>query len=244
MTTPSRLLADVHLSEQHPARTALFLQVLGNQAAASTAVYLLGDIFDIWLGDDDTRPLAVSVATGLRALTTRGVPVYWLAGNRDFLLGPQFGAQTGVQLLPDPVCLDLHGTPTWLSHGDQFCVDDPAYQAFRHKVRNPAWQQEFLAKPLAERQKIAQGYRADSQYEQTLKPEAILDVNRTAIDALWTQSPARRLIHGHTHRPALHVTTLADASMATRYVLPAWEATQGYALAVDTQRVWLETYTA
>ncbi len=240
-TAPSYLLADVHLSEQYPARTALLLEFFQTQAVHSAAVYLLGDIFDIWLGDDDPRPLAVAVSAALQTLAARHVPVFWLAGNRDFLLGPRFATRTGVQLLPELVALNLHGVPTLLSHGDQFCTDDPAYQDFRRKVRNPAWQQEFLAKSLAERQSIAQGYRADSQHEQTLKPEAILDVNPAAIAALWQQYPARRLIHGHTHRPALHLHALADGTRATRYVLPAWEATRGYVLAVDAEHVHLET---
>jgi UDP-2,3-diacylglucosamine hydrolase len=239
---PSRFVADVHLSAAHPARTALFLRFLETQAPYSAALYLLGDIFDVWLGDDDTSQLAQTVIAALWRLTGTGTSVFYLHGNRDFLLGAQFLAATGVQLVPDPVLLDLHGIATLLTHGDQLCTDDLAYQAFRQQVRAPAWQQHFLARPLAERLAIAQGYRADSQREQRAKPDIILDVNPDAVRQLFAAHPAAlRLIHGHTHRPAAHVLTLAAGRTATRYVLPAWEDALGGALCVTDERLWLES---
>jgi len=226
-------ISDLHLDAERPDITALFLDFLASEARAAEALYILGDLFEAWVGDDDSSPLIDAVRAGLRDLIAAGVPVYFLRGNRDFLVGAKFAADTGAQLLADPCLITLHGEPTLLMHGDLLCSDDLAYQTFRRQVRDPAWQENFLAQPLAARQAFAAQARAASQQHQDgLKAsnalEAITDVSADTVTETLTRYGVIRLIHGHTHRPAIH-SLRSGGHSAQRIVLGDWY-TQGSVL--------------
>ena len=224
------LLSDVHLCEERPQQVERFLAVLEGPAQACAGLYILGDLFEYWVGDDDcSAPLAARVIAGLQALAASGTRISLLHGNRDFLIGAGFAAAAGLELLDDPVCLDLQGTPTILMHGDLLCTDDTGYQAFRAQVRDPAWQQQFLAQPLAVRHQIARGATAESGRAKAHKSEDIMDVTETAVSAVFRRFGARRLIHGHTHRPGHHVHQV-DGRSCERWVLPDWYGPGGYLL--------------
>ena len=214
-------ISDLHLDPEHPTITALFLEFLETRAPGADALYILGDLFEVWIGDDDTGLMNGAVTRGLHACAAGGTPVYVMHGNRDFLLGQQFAAQAGCTLLDDPACIDLYGTPTLLMHGDLLCTDDTEYMAFRDMVRNPQWQAELLAKPLNERRQIAAGMRQCSREQTGGKPEAIMDVNPQAVQQAMSGHGVQRLIHGHTHRPAIHALTVAGKP-AQRIVLGDW----------------------
>ncbi len=186
-------------------------------------LYLLGDLFEYWAGDDDRHdPYHQSILAALKTLSDQGVELFWIAGNRDFLVGEAFAKQVGMQRLPDPCIVTLDGQRIILSHGDAYCTDDHGYQEFRQQVRDPAWQQHFLQQPLAARKQVIQGLRTQSQAAQRQKSMEIMDVNPDAIALLFRQSDAAIMIHGHTHRPARHLTQ-QDDSQQLRYVLPDWE---------------------
>jgi UDP-2,3-diacylglucosamine hydrolase len=218
---PAALFAsDVHLQPSMPRTAHAFLDFLLRRAPQSPRLFLLGDLFEAWPGDDDIdNPFHRTIADALRSLSDQGVQIGWIAGNRDFLVGAGFAAATGVQLLTDPSVVVLAGRRIVLSHGDAQCTDDADYQRFRAQVRDPAWQRDFLARPLAERKAIAQQMREGSKAAQRSKTYEIMDVNGAAIDALFDASGAEVMVHGHTHRPACH-----DAGKARiRYVLPDWD---------------------
>lgn len=230
-------ISDLHLDESRPEITHLFLAFLREEARSAEALYILGDLFEAWLGDDDRSALTDAVRQALRALVTAGVPVSFLRGNRDFLVGTDFAAETGATLLPDPCVMVLYGEPTLVMHGDLLCTDDLAYQAFRKQVRDPAWQETFLTQPLPARQAFAAQARAASQQRQagliaanTL--EAITDVNAAAVEDTMQRYGVTRLIHGHTHRPAIHALT-AGGHRAHRVVLGDWYE-QGSVLRVSS----------
>ena len=238
------IVSDLHLDAARPAITECFLRFLREEAASAQALYILGDLFEAWVGDDETTEPAQAVRAGLHALTQSGVPVFFLRGNRDFLVGPRFAAETGVQLLPDPSVVSLHGQPTLLMHGDLLCTDDLAYQSFRNQVRDPTWQAQFLAQPLPARQAFAAQARAASQkHQQGLKNarqlEAITDVNEDAVRSTLQRYGVTRLIHGHTHRPAIHALRLGKQS-AQRIVLGDWYE-QGSVLRLDSDGISLES---
>ena len=219
-------ISDLHLDPSRPAITELFLRFLREDAAEAEALYILGDLFEAWVGDDEDSALATAVKAGLRALVEAGVPVHVMRGNRDFLLGPDFAADTGVHLLADPCVAVIHGEPTLLLHGDLLCTDDSRYQDFRRQVRDPSWREQFLAQPLAARRAFAQQARAASQdHQQGLKQEgqleAITDVNAEAVSAMLERFGLRRMIHGHTHRPAIHSLRSGERG-AQRVVLGDW----------------------
>ncbi len=219
-------VSDLHLHASRPAITALFLDFLRAEAAQAEALYILGDLFEAWLGDDADDALAQSVRAALSRLRAGGVPVYAMRGNRDFLFGPRFAAESGATLLPDPCVVRLYGEPTLLMHGDLLCSDDRDYLAFRAQVRNPAWQQDFLSRPLAERLAFAERARAASSERQAgLRDEgaleAITDANADTVAATMARYGVRRLIHGHTHRPAIHSLRVNGAT-AQRIVLGDW----------------------
>ena len=223
MTMPARALAllisDLHLQPSHPETCAAFFAFLQERAMASTALYLLGDLFEYWAGDDDlSDPFQQTIAQAIRAVSDTGVAVYWIAGNRDFLVGTDFAATCGLTLLAEPHVIDVSGERVVLVHGDAECTDDLRYMAFRTQVRDPLWQAQFLAMPLAQRKAIIAGMRQGSKDAHSTKSAEIMDVNAQAIDALHNKCGADIIIHGHTHRPALHV---CGARM--RYVLPDWE---------------------
>jgi UDP-2,3-diacylglucosamine hydrolase len=218
--TVALFVSDLHLQASLPATTAAFLAFLQTHAARTEQLYLLGDIFEYWAGDDDlVTPYNQQIADALKALQAQGVALFWIAGNRDFLVGEAFAAAAGLSLLPDPHVITAAGRSIALAHGDAQCTDDVAYMAFRAQVRQPAYQQQFLAMPLAQRKAIIEGMRKNSQQSNQDKSMEIMDVNADAIDALFAQTGVATLIHGHTHRPALH---RLDGERL-RYVLPDWE---------------------
>jgi UDP-2,3-diacylglucosamine hydrolase len=219
-------ISDLHLDGSRPGITALFHRFLREEARGAEALYILGDLFEAWVGDDQDDEIATSVRGALRELTDAGVPVAFLRGNRDFLVGQRFADETGARLLADPCVVSLHGEPTLLMHGDLLCSDDEAYQAFRRQVRDPDWQQAFLAQPLAARQAYAAQARAASQQHQSgLKSanasETITDASDDTVRATMARYGVTRLIHGHTHRPALH-SLQVEGRTARRMVLGDW----------------------
>jgi UDP-2,3-diacylglucosamine hydrolase len=227
-------ISDLHLDAERPAITELFGRFIDGEAASADALYILGDLFEAWVGDDDPSAAGAFVANKLRGLRETGVPVYFMRGNRDFLLGDDFAARAGITILPDPSVVLLHGTPTLLMHGDTLCSDDVAYQQFRAQTRDPDWQRQFLAQPLATRLAFAQQARAASKAHQSgLKAQgamdAITDVNPATVEATLARFGIATLIHGHTHRPAVHAH-----EGGTRIVLGDWYE-QGSVLRVDTQ---------
>jgi len=222
MTDVTLFISDLHLSDERPAITRLFLDFLDTQARAARALYILGDLFEYWIGDEavDLDEFRATVA-GLRALASRGVPVFVMPGNRDFLMGPDFERASGCRLLPDPTCIDLYDTRVLLAHGDALCTRDAEYMAFRKMVRDPEWQRAILAKPVAEREAIARQYREVSKTNSTVKTLDIMDVTPEAVESIMREHGVQHLIHGHTHRPAEHRFSL-DGLPATRTVLGDW----------------------
>lgn len=212
-------VSDVHLSPALPKTTERFLSFLSHQARDTESLYILGDLFEYWAGDDDLNdPYISSIVKALKSVSESGVGLFWIAGNRDFLIGAQFCATIGAQALVDPTLHELGGKPFLLSHGDALCTDDYSYMQFREMVRNPAWQQQFLRKPLSERKAIIEGMRKMSHQEQQTKRMEIMDVNLNAVNDLVKAHPGCTLIHGHTHRNAIHREEFAE-----RYVLQDWD---------------------
>ena len=214
-------ISDLHLSEDTPATLAAFDALLAGPARSVDELYILGDLFEYWAGDDDDTALARHVAKGLRALAEEGVRIFFLAGNRDFLLGEAYAASAGMRLLAEPTEIELDGRRVLLSHGDTLCTDDRAYQDYRAMVRAAEWQAGFLAKPLTERRAFIEHLRQRSQQAKREKSMEIMDVNLTAVEDLLRTHGHPTLIHGHTHRPARHVHHL-DERECVRWVLPDW----------------------
>ncbi len=214
-------ISDLHLSPNHPGILELFLRFLSTRARSAQQLYILGDLFDAWIGDDDDSPPGPAVRAGLRALTASGTHCFLMHGNRDFLIGRAFARDTGCTLLRDPTRIDLDGTPTLLMHGDLLCTDDVAYQRFRRRIRNRLVQRLFLWKPLASRRSVAADYRRKSGAATANKAEGIMDVNSETVNVHLRRHGARTLIHGHTHRPADHRFTL-DGQEVARHVLADW----------------------
>ena len=214
-------ISDLHLDPERPVIKELFLEFLKNRAVRAEALYILGDLFEAWVGDDDDAPMNRAVCSALRACAESGTAVYVMHGNRDFLLGPVFAEQSGATLLDDPARIDLYGTPTLLMHGDLLCTDDTEYLTFRKMVRDPDWQSAMLAKPLEERRLMAQEMRASSREQTGGKPETIMDVNSDAVIDVMRAHQVTRLIHGHTHRPAVHELEVAG-EVSQRIVLGDW----------------------
>ena len=222
-------ISDLHLDSARPHVIAGLAHFL-NTNNDCDALYILGDIFEAWLGDDDDSPLAVQVTDLLAGFTQKGADLYLMRGNRDFLLGPAFAQRVGADLLIDPTVIDLYGTPTLLMHGDSLCTGDTDYQAFRKVAHDPAWQAELLAKSLAERKVIAEHLRSVSKEAGSNKADDIMDVTPSEVIEQMSKFGVERLIHGHTHRPQRHNTGLG-----TRWVLGDWDA-QGWALKVDERK--------
>lgn len=214
-------ISDLHLDASRPAVTQLFLDFLAREAREAEALYILGDFFEAWIGDDDPDPHHAQVMQALKQLTDSGIPVSLMHGNRDFLIGRQFATKTGVRLLQDPTALDLYGSATLLMHGDTLCTDDVEYQKVRRMFHDPAWQRAFLAKSIAERRAFAAQARTESRSRTATKPEHIMDVNQQAVAAVMAKHGVRRLIHGHTHRPAVHRFRSHGEAME-RIVLGDW----------------------
>ena len=223
MTLPSRTLAlfisDLHLQPLHPRTCSAFFAFLQERAMAAEQLYLLGDLFEYWAGDDDLESrFHQDIANAIRAVSDRGVAVFWIAGNRDFLVGPAFAQAAGLTLLAEPHVCEIGGHRIALVHGDAECTDDLKYMAFRTQVRAPAWQAQFLSMPLTQRKAIINGMREGSKAAHTTKSYELMDVAPAAIAALHARTGAGIIIHGHTHRPALH-----QHDGKRRYVLPDWE---------------------
>ena len=217
--TLALFISDLHLQASHPRTAEAFFRFLAERAAQAERLYLLGDIFEYWAGDDDLDdPFNHGVAAALRRVSDAGTAVYWLAGNRDFLVGTGFAAAAGLTLLAEPHVATIGGRKVALVHGDAQCTDDVKYMAFRAQVRDPAWQRQFLAMPLAQRKAIIAGLREGSRAAHGEKSYEIMDVTPAAVAALHADTGTDVIIHGHTHRPALH-----EAAGKRRYVLPDWE---------------------
>ncbi|OOF36800.1 UDP-2,3-diacylglucosamine diphosphatase [Rodentibacter heidelbergensis] len=197
-------ISDLHLRETQPELTALFLDFMQNLAPTAEAVYILGDLFDFWIGDDEQSPLIIQVKNSIKQITAQGIACYFTHGNRDFLIGKRFAKETGMTLLPDYHIINLYGVPTLLCHGDTLCIDDVKYQQFRQKVHQKWRQWLFLHLPLKVRLKIAEKIRAKSRKDKAQKPDDIMDVNRPFTLAQMQRFNAPCLIHGHTHREAIH----------------------------------------
>lgn len=218
------LLSDLHLDAQQPERTQAFLRwSRSSHARAAAAVYILGDLFEAYLGDDDDDPLMTQVAEALRGLGDGGTTVYFQHGNRDFLLGAEYAARCGITLLPEAHTLELGGCATLLMHGDQLCTQDTGYLRFRQQTRAPEWQQSFLAQDLAARRVFAAHARQESARYTQQAAAQVMDVDPEAVQALFRNYGVGRLIHGHTHRPARHYFHYAGDNKE-RYVLADWYA--------------------
>lgn len=222
--------SDTHLGGHDDATADLFLRTLAGEARSATHVFLLGDVFDAWVGDDDPDVYFEHLATLLARFSNDGRQVFVMRGNRDFLLDvaspaspARFAASSGARMIDDPTVIDLFGTRTLIAHGDALCTDDHDYQRFRTMVRNEAWQREFLSRPLEIREGIARDIRARSELSKAEKIEYEMDVNQGAVEAAMRAAGVHCLIHGHTHRPAPHAFVL-DGHPAHRWVLPDWDA--------------------
>jgi UDP-2,3-diacylglucosamine hydrolase len=215
-------ISDLHLTAERPQINQQCFDFLERVAPAAQALYILGDLFEYWVGDDDTEDaLNTSVAAALAKLTQRGVPVYFMHGNRDVLVGQAFAARSGAQLIADPTIIDLHGTRTLLIHGDSLCTDDIEYQKFRVYTHDPKNQSQFLQQPLAARHQQMLALRAQSEASKSNKAADIMDVSLTTVEQTLRDHNYPRLIHGHTHRPARHVHTV-DGHECERWVLGDW----------------------
>ncbi|WP_338879347.1 UDP-2,3-diacylglucosamine diphosphatase [Achromobacter veterisilvae] len=221
---PIWLASDLHLGPGTPATSEAFLGFLQAAREEAAALLLPGDIFDAWIGDDVIRAAPPWLATALTALrdTAARIPVWLGRGNRDFLIGEELAKALGARLLPEPALLETDFGPVLLTHGDEFCTDDAAYQQFRQMVRNPQWQAEFLAKTIPERLAMAQQARGESQAANQTKSMEIMDVNAGAVEGIFRDTGVRVLVHGHTHRPARHVLEV-DGKKRERWVLPDWD---------------------
>ena len=214
-------ISDVHLDAELPESIRTFTSFIDGPARDAERLYILGDLFEAWVGDDDDDPRLAPVTAALAGLTRAGVPCAVMHGNRDFLIGERFCAATGCTLLGDYATVDVHGARVLLTHGDLLCTDDVRYQTLRKQLRDPLWQRDFLAKPLAERRKIASDLRELSATEIAMKADAIMDVNQATVERTMRDHGVTELLHGHTHRPAIH-TFAIDGRPARRTVLGAW----------------------
>jgi len=214
-------ISDLHLTAGDAETTRRFVEFMAGPARAARDLYILGDLFEAWIGDDDDDPRLAPIVAALRELTDAGVSCALMHGNRDFLLGPRFCAATGARLLGDYERIVLFGQPVLLTHGDLLCTDDTRYMALRSELRSPNWQRDFLARPLNERRQIASDLRQLSATEIAAKDEYIMDVNQAAVERTMRDHDVTLLMHGHTHRPAVHRFELGGQP-AARIVLGAW----------------------
>jgi len=214
-------ISDLHLDAAHPEIGDQFKAFLAAEARQAEALYILGDLFEAWVGDDDPNPHYAEMKDAIRRTVDAGVPVFFMHGNRDFLIGERFADETGVTLLDDPTTVDLYGSRVLLAHGDAYCTDDHEYQQTRAMLRSPQWQQMMLAKPLEERIAIARAARSESTQRNQNLPENIMDVNQQAIEAALSDANASLMLHGHTHRPNVHEFDV-DGRDCKRIVLGDW----------------------
>ena len=232
-------ISDLHLEAERPDIARQFLQFMNTDARECEELYILGDLFEAWVGDDDPNTHYFTIKRALRTLVDRGVPVYFMHGNRDFMVGREFSNETGVKILKDPHRVDMYGQKVLLSHGDVLCTDDVQYQKVRKMTRDPEWQANMRAKPLKERLRIAAEARRHS-LEQTINMSlAIMDVNQQAVEAMIREHNVDVLLHGHTHRPAVHTVDLGRRK-AKRIVLGDWYR-QGSVVRWDSRGPHLES---
>jgi len=217
-------ISDLHLEEDLPELTELFVHFMREQAPAADAIYILGDLFEAWVGDDDERAGTQLFIDELHTLSNTGTPLYVMPGNRDFLFSDGFEKRTGCQLLTDPTVIDLYGIPTLLMHGDSLCTDDIKHQESRVMLRSDDWKSRFLQQPLNDRIQQAKEYRSMSRQHLKDAPDAIMDVNTDAVIDAMQQHNVLQLIHGHTHRPGIHSLTV-NQQAAKRIVLGDWGQT-------------------
>ena len=228
-------ISDLHLDPARPRVTEAFAAFLRHNTACDS-LYILGDLFETWVGDDDDSPLAGQVRALLMAFSAAGPAVYLMPGNRDFLLGNTFCTEVGAQLLPDSTVINLHGKPTLLMHGDSLCIEDTAYQAFRLKVRSPEWRADVLGRNLEERRSLATELRAMSGEQQSNKADDIMDATPSEVARVMTEHGVTQMIHGHTHRPKRHTEP-----SGSRWVLGDWHE-HGWALAANEKGLKLNKF--
>lgn len=214
-------ISDLHIDASRPAITEQFLSFLAAQAKHAEALYILGDLFESWIGDDAADAAQAAAIAGLRSLTSHGVPCFVMHGNRDFLLAEEFCRMSGAELLPDPLIVTLYGEPVLVMHGDALCTDDRAYQRLRATVREADWQRRFLALSIASRRALAGAARVGSQAHTAAMEYAITDVNADSVAMALRSAGTATLLHGHTHRPAIHALQV-DGRPCTRIVLGDW----------------------
>ncbi len=234
------VISDLHLSSDFPQRTQMLSELLAQHAEGIDALYILGDLFDYWIGDDGLDRLGHRPVVNLiRSIADRGVHVFFMHGNRDFLIGDEFCLQTGASMLSDPCVLDVEKQRVLLCHGDHLCTEDIAHQQFRRQVLDDAWQREILSQPLEQRHQFAKKIRATSDIEKQNKSDAIMDVTGQAVIDEFVRHNCQVIIHGHTHRPAIHETRVAD-SVRWRLVLGDWQDSPSY-LKIGADAVHLES---
>lgn len=221
-------ISDLHLEDNRPQTTAILCGFLQSTARQADALYILGDLFEFWIGDDEVSATAKLVAGELAELSRLGIPCYFLHGNRDFLLDEGFARQAGMELLPETCVVDLYGTPTLLLHGDTLCTDDVGYQAFRQQVRNPQFRHMFLNLPVQQRLEMARNARDASKQHTSTASMNIMDVNPQAVCKAFAEHGVEQMIHGHTHRPAFHDHPLHNGRSGHRLVLADWYTTGSY----------------
>jgi len=220
-------VSDLHLTDERPVATGRFFRFLQEEAAGSDALYILGDLFEAWVGDDHDEQVAHDTARQLRGLVDAGTPVFFMHGNRDFMLASRYATLSGMTLVAEPVRVDLYGTPTLLMHGDTLCTDDTAYQSFRRRARHPLTLALLRRLPYSLRQRLARQARAGSESAKAGKRAEIMDVKAAEVVRVLREQQVCRLIHGHTHRPARHLHAV-DGQDCERWVLPDWYARWGY----------------
>ena len=233
-------ISDLHLDPARPEHLDALEKLLAEHAGKADALYVLGDLFEAWIGDDDDTPFNLDAIAAFRQFSDSGSKLYFMHGNRDFLLGDKFADDCGGVLLDEGTVADLYGTRALLMHGDSLCTEDHAYQQFRAMARDPQWQQGMLAKPLEERRALAQGMRMQSQGNNANKPENIMDVTPAEVVRVMEDAGVRHLIHGHTHRPAVHDVALKDGT-GTRWVLGDW-GELGWWIVADSDGLRLENW--
>ena len=231
-----RFISDLHLSEKHPELTQAFFKFLEESKEACTHLFILGDLFETWIGDDDDLPLHNEIKQALLSFTTNGPKTFFMHGNRDFLVGKSFATETGITILPDPYTLEINDQKVILSHGDFLCTDDEEYINFRNQVREQNWQSNFLSKSLDERKQIAANLRTDSKEATSKKADSITDVNEQSVLNFVNQHEPDLFIHGHTHRPNIH-----NAGSSKRIVLGDW-GNHGWVLNINDQDFELEKF--
>ncbi len=233
-------ISDIHLSPQEPTITAGFIAFLEREACCADALYILGDLFDTWIGDDDPSPLHQQVAAALFRLSSTGIPCYFIHGNRDFMLGKRFASQSGLRLLPAQQVIDLYGQPALIMHGDTLCTDDKRYQRFRRVVHQRWLQRLYRCLPFSLRLMIGNRIRTNSKAAKQQKFLEIMDVSQQTVEQVMQNCRVQRLIHGHTHRPAVHHLRINGAD-AERIVLGAWNET-GSVIKVTPAKTELITF--